>query len=354
MQLNCDLRIERGAFSLDAQLDLPLRGITALFGPTGAGKTTLLRVLAGLERPKGNLLIGGAIWQDATRFLPVHQRRLGYIFQETDLFSHLTVEKNLLYGYNRSAVATRRFQPHEIIELLGIRHLLTRSVTGLSGGERQLIALGRALLASPELLLMDEPLAALDAHAKAGIYPLLTRIAETMGIPIVYVSHSLDEVARLADQMILMQGGKIIAVGKTSDLLTRLDLPLARNPEAEVVIDGVVAGADAEWQLTSVDFSGGRFLTPQFAATVGDKVRLRVAASDVSVALDKPAATSVVNIFRARITEISEGDIPLVLIKLDLGGSTVLARITRKSRAALDLNVGSEVFAQVKGAAVLV
>jgi molybdate transport system ATP-binding protein len=223
MQLTADLKLTRGSFELHAQLDFPLTGITALFGRSGSGKTSLLRAIAGLERPEGTLQIGGSEWQNTKRFVPPHRRRVGYIFQEADLFAHLNVKKNLLYGYGRTVAAARRFTPDQIIDLLKITHLLPCDPLNLSGGERQLIALGRALLSSPELLLMDEPLGALDISARAGIYPLLGHIAETMGIPILYVSHALDEVARLADQMVLIDAGRITATGKTSEILTRLD-----------------------------------------------------------------------------------------------------------------------------------
>ncbi len=354
MKLTADLKLTRGAFELHAQLDFPLNGITALFGPSGSGKTSLLRAIVGLERADGILQIGDSDWQSKKHFVPPHSRHVGYIFQEADLFDHLNVEKNLLYGYSRRAIAKRRFQPGQVIDLLKIGHLLRRRTQNLSGGERQLIALGRALLSSPQLLLMDEPLGALDISARIGIYPLLEHIADSMGIPILYVSHALDEVARLADQMILIDAGKITAMGETTGMLTRLDLPLAKSPEAEVVIPGIVVSHDEAWQLSEITFPGGKFLVPRIAKPPGESVKLRVAASDVSIALSHGTDTSVVNIFPARILEISEGEIPLALLKLDLGGTIVLARITRKSLQSLGLIAGAQVFAQVKGAAVLV
>jgi molybdate transport system ATP-binding protein len=353
MRLTADLKLTRGVFELHAQLDFPLTGLTALFGRSGSGKTSLLRAIAGLERPEGRLQIGGSEWQNLKRSMPADRRHVGYIFQEADLFAHLNVEKNLLYGYKRRAIAQRRFAPDQIIDLLKITHLLARRTENLSGGERQLVALGRALLSSPELLLMDEPLGALDISARAGIYPLLGHIADTMGIPILYVSHGLDEVARLADQMILINAGKITATGRTADMLTRLDLPLAKSPEAEVVIPGTVTSHDEKWQLSEIAFAGGKFLVPRIAKAPGEKVRLRVAASDVSVSLSHPADTSIVNIFPARIAELAEEG-ALLLLKLDLNGLPVLARITRLSGNTLAVKTGAEVFAQIKGAAVLV
>jgi molybdate transport system ATP-binding protein len=361
MKFSASLRLRRGTFDLAADFDIKLTGITALFGATGSGKTSLLRALAGIERATGHISADGAEWQNDRLFLPPHRRAIGYIFQEADLFPHLSVRENLVFGYKRRAPLERRFHPAELTDLLGLENLLPGRVSGLSGGERQLVALGRALLSSPRILFMDEPLAALDRDTKARIYPLLLRIAERMGIPILYVSHSLDEVARLADQMVLMSDGKIMATGATGAMLTRLDLSLAQSPEAEVLISGFASNADVAGPLTAVVFPGGKFLTHALPVAPGENVRLRIAASDVSLALTHRTDSSILNIFPAQIMEMRDLPQNLVLVKLRFLAQTpsaeespvVLARITKHSAITLNLQHGQQVFAQIKGAAVL-
>lgn len=354
MRLQAGLQFARGAFNLDVQIDIPLRGITAVFGRTGSGKTTLLRVLAGLEAARGFLSVGDAIWQREKEFLPTHRRGLAYIFQESDLFAHLSVEKNLLYGYARRPAGKRQFHLAETVALMGIGSLLQRRVMTLSGGERQLVALARAILSSPSLLLMDEPLASLDETTKRTIYPLLRRIAEKMGIPILYVSHSLDEVAYLADEMLLIEAGRIIATGATGHLLTRLDLPLAHAADAESVLRGVIMRHDEEWQLTHISVGDFEFRVPLIAAVVGSEVRLRIPASDVSLALTQAGNSSILNIFPVTVTDLVAASPSAVLLQVDLGGTPLLARITRLSQVSLGAKAGLSLFAQIKGAAVLV
>ncbi len=348
------------AFTLDVGLPLPGAGITALFGPSGCGKTTLLRAVAGLVRPQpGRVVVGDQMWQDdaAGVWLPTHRRALGYVFQEASLFAHLSVQGNLDFGLKRVPAAERRIALDQVIELLGIGHLLARRPSQLSGGERQRVAIARALATSPRLLLMDEPLAALDAARKAELLPYFERLQRELRIPLLYVSHSLDEVARLATHMVLLDAGRVSASGATGELLTRLDLPLAHGDHAGAVIDGALAAIDQRWNLLEVRFAGGVLHCVQAAGSpprhVGERLRLRVLARDVSLALAPASDTSILNVLPATVHSLTDDGPAQTLVALDLAGSTLLARVTRKSAAALRLSAGQRVFAQVKGVAVL-
>ena len=348
------------AFTLDVDLPLPGAGITALFGPSGCGKTTLLRAVAGLVRPQpGRVVVGDRMWQDdaAGVWLPPHRRALGYVFQEASLFAHLSVQGNLDFGLKRVPAAERRIALDQAIELLGIGHLLARRPSQLSGGERQRVASARALATSPRLLLMDEPLAALDAARKAELLPYFERLQRELRIPLLYVSHSLDEVARLATHMVLLDAGRVSANGPTGELLTRLDLPLAHGDHAGAVIDGALAAIDQRWNLLEVRFAGGVLHCVQAAGTplrhVGERLRLRVLARDVSLARTRAADSSILNLLPARITQLADDGPGQVLVALDVAGTTLLARITLRSCRTLALAVGDEVFAQVKGVALV-
>lgn len=354
MKIEARFRIVHGGFVLDADLTAPGRGVTALLGPTGCGKTTLLRAVAGLERsPGGYLRVADSIWQDGERFLPPHRRPLGYVFQETSLFPHLTVRRNLEYGFRRIPQAERRVRFDDAADLLGVRPLLPRSPAGLSGGERQRVAIARALLTSPRLLLMDEPLAALDRVSRAEILPYLERLHGELEIPVIYVSHTPDEVARLADHLALMEEGRILATGPITAMLTRADLPLAHGSDAEAIVEARVALHDDAYHLTHLDFPGGRFTVARKDLPTGHAVRLRILARDVSLTLERQSGTSILNIFPARVAEIADEDPARVTVRLDVGGVPVLSRITRKSAAALDLQPGKTVHAQVKTVALL-
>jgi molybdate transport system ATP-binding protein len=344
-----------GEFRLDAGFDAPGRGVTALFGPSGSGKTTLLRCLAGLELASdGYLKVNGDIWQDGSKgiYLPAHRRPLGYVFQEASLFPHLDVRRNLEYGWKRIPAMQRRVGFEQAVELLGIGHLLDRGPARLSGGERQRVAIARALLASPDLLLMDEPLAALDLASKAEILPYLERLHDDLSVPILYVSHSPDEVARLADYMVLMERGKTVASGPIREMLTRLDLPLAHGDEAGVVVDTTVGEHDEAFYLTRLDFSGGSISVARQPHAPGHRMRLRIHARDVSLALELHADSSILNILPARVVAIADENPAQVVVRLDAGGVPLLARITRKSAHALNLQPGMAVVAQVKSVAV--
>jgi molybdate transport system ATP-binding protein len=345
-----------GEFRLDAGFDAPGRGVTALFGPSGSGKTTLLRCLAGLELASdGYLKVNGDIWQDGSKgiYLPAHRRPLGYVFQEASLFPHLDVRRNLEYGWKRIPAMQRRVGFEQAVELLGIGHLLDRGPARLSGGERQRVAIARALLASPDLLLMDEPLAALDLASKAEILPYLEQLHDDLSIPVLYVSHSPDEVARLADYMVLMERGKTVASGPIHEMLTRLDLPLAHGDEAGVVVDTTVGEHDEAFHLTRLDFAGGSISVARQPHVLGHRMRLRIHARDVSLALERHADSSILNILPAQVVEIADENPAQVVVRLDAGGVPLLARITRKSCAILELRPGTAVFAQVKSVALL-
>ena len=341
-----------GSFELDAEFSLPARGVTALFGTSGSGKTTLLRLIAGLTRAPGSLSINGEVWQDAHNFVPTHRRALGYVFQEASLFPHLNVRGNLEYGWKRVPAAERRLAFDDVVDWLGLAALLPQAPQQLSGGQRQRVAIGRALLASPRLLLMDEPLSALDSTSRAEILPYLEQLHRQLELPIIYVSHALDEVARLADTLLLIDAGKIIYQGPLVDGLTRLDLPLAHRDTASTVIDTTVVSHDPAFQLTQVARQGIAFELPGLHGSPGEPLRVRVAARDVSLTLSTPSQTSILNLLHARIIEIADDAPGQVLVRLALEDSVLLSRITRKSAHVLNLQPGMSVMAQVKSVAV--
>ena len=354
-------KVERGsAFTLDVDLQLPGRGITALFGPSGCGKTTLLRAVAGLVRPApGRVVANGDVWQDdaAGVWRPTHRRPLGVVFQEASLFDHLNVQRNLDFGRRRVPASERRVSLEHAIDLLGIAPLLQRNPASLSGGERQRVAIARALATSPHLLLMDEPLAALDAARKAELLPYFERLQRELDMPVLYVTHSLDEVARLASEVVLMQAGRTVAQGPTAQLMTRMDLSLSQGDTASALVEGTLESVDAAYGLLQVRFAGGVLQCVQAAGapprTPGQRLRLRVQARDVSVALKAATDTSILNVLPATVLAIAQDGPAQSLLSLYVGGCTLLARITRKSADALQLAAGQAVFAQIKGVAVL-
>lgn len=354
MSIQVRLSLSRQNFHLEVDLAIPARGITALFGPSGCGKTTLLRAIAGLEpQAKGQLQVANTNWQDENSFLPPHRRPLGYVFQEASLFTHLSVQRNLEYGLKRLPATQRKVSLDTAIGLLGIGQLLDRKPPQLSGGERQRVAIARALAVSPELLLMDEPLAALDVQRKQEILPYLESLHARLNIPVIYVSHSPDEVARLADHLVLMENGGVTASGPISEMLTRVDLPLARGNDAEALIEAEVAAHDETYGLTYLDFPGGRFTVARKDLPTGTQVRLRVIARDVSITLEQQQGTSILNIFPATVDEIVPTSASQVTVRLLAGGVPLLSRITRKSAALLELTPGKTVYAQAKSVALL-
>ncbi len=346
-------RIIRPDFKLDVNQCFPARGVTALFGPSGSGKTTLLRCIAGLERaPNGFLSVAGEVWQEQSRWVPTHQRPLGYVFQEASLFAHLTVMGNLRYGMQRSR-GERKLSLEQAIELLGIGALLERKPGTLSGGERQRVAIARALAVGPRLLLLDEPLAALDFKRKQEILPYLERLQGELVIPIIYVSHAIDEVARLADHLVVLDAGQVVAAGDASALMTRLDLALAHGDAAGAVVDATIGGHEPEHHLTLADFSGGRLSVPRQLRAVGQSLRIRVQARDVSLTLAAQTGTSILNIVPVTVTQLSTDSPGQMMVKLDAGGTPLLARITHKSSQALSLQAGKALYAQIKGVAII-
>ncbi|MFZ1106901.1 MAG: molybdenum ABC transporter ATP-binding protein [Rhodomicrobium sp.] len=339
-----------GSFTLDAEFAADSR-LIALFGPSGSGKTSLINVIAGLTRPeRGRVVIDGAALIDTARgvFLPAHKRRLGMVFQEGRLFPHLSVKQNLSYGAWFAGVKDGGANLARVASLLGIEHLLGRYPNRLSGGEKQRVAIGRALLASPKLLLMDEPLASLDEPRKQEIMPYLERLRDEARIPIVYVSHSVAEVARLSDTLVVLQGGRVRAAGPTLELMQRLDLLPAADGEAGAAIEAAVQSHDDEYGLTTLASRAGRWRVPRLEAAPGKVIRMHIKARDVMIALKRPEEMSALNVIEAAVAEIGPMDGASVEIRLDCSGEALVARLTRYSAERLSLRAGAPVFAIIK------
>jgi molybdate transport system ATP-binding protein len=353
------LHLKYSAFALEVDLHLPGRGVTALYGHSGSGKTTCLRCIAGLERAEdGFVQVNDEVWQDSRSglFVPPHKRALGYVFQEASLFPHLSVRANLEFGLKRIPRAQRRVDMTQATELLCIGHLLERHPQHLSGGERQRIGIARALLTSPRLLLMDEPLAALDSKRKSEILPYLERLHDELDIPVLYVSHAQDEVARLADHIVLLRDGKALASGPIGETLARLDLPLALGDDAGVVISGTVSAYDAHYQLLSLQLPGSalHMRVAHAPLALGKALRIKVQARDVSLNVQAEEHSSILNRLPVTvIQEIAADNNAHVLVRLDAGGTPLLARITRFSRDQMQLHPGQTLWAQIKAVAVL-
>ncbi len=349
--------IDYPGFALDVDIALPARGVTALFGHSGSGKTTLLRCIAGLERAQlGRLSVNGELWEDSARgvFMPTHRRELGYVFQEASLFPHLSVQRNLEFGLKRIRSGSGRVSMTHACALLGIEHLLGRMPERLSGGERQRVGIARALLTSPRLLLLDEPLAALDIRRKNEILPYLERLHDELDIPVIYVSHSPDEVVRLANHVVMLGEGRVMAAGNVHETMARLDLPTAFTEDAGVVIDGRVAAHDDEYHLTRLDFPGGQVWVARQQAEVGRVLRFRVHSRDISLADRQVGGTSILNLLAVSVEEVVGADTPAhVLVRMDAGGTPLVARITRRSCDQLVVRPGRRMWAQIKSVALL-
>ncbi len=354
MSLSVDITCRFQGFELEAAFDAP-PGVTALFGRSGTGKTTLVNAVAGLLRPaSGRITLEGAPLLDTARgiCLPPHQRRLGYVFQDARLFPHMTVARNLDFGTRFAPSGATGAARDDVIDLLGLAPLLERAPRHLSGGEKQRVALGRALLAQPRMLLMDEPLAALDATRKADILPYLERLKTAFGVPILYVSHALDEIARLADTLVVLHGGKVRAAGPVWDVLSDpVHVPLIGVREAGAVISGVVE-AHASDGLTTLRIAGGTLALPGVAAPVGATVRVRIMAQDVILSKDRPEGLSSINILPVTVSSVQMGDGPGAAIALNAGGDKLLARITARSARDLGVAPGMACFAVLKATSV--
>lgn len=351
--LHAQVRLARRDFTLDVDLQFPAGAISAVFGPSGSGKTTLLRCLAGLERAAGRISLMEDCWQDTEhgQFLPTHRRSVGMVFQESALLPHLSVQANIEFGYRRTPPSMRRVTLDEAMMWTGVGHLLNRSVAGLSGGERGRVAIARALAASPRVLLLDEPLAALDRAARAEILPYIKSVRRQLDIPVIYVTHAQEEAAALADLIVYLEAGRVRASGAAADILTRLDLALAHEDEAAAVIDASVVGHEPEYGLAILSFAGGELSVADPGVALGAAVRVRISARDVSIHLDAPTRSSVLNCLPARIEQVDIDRPAQALLRLDVGGTHLLARVTRKSVLRLDLTPGQRVFALVKSAA---
>ncbi|MFO1310613.1 MAG: molybdenum ABC transporter ATP-binding protein [Burkholderiales bacterium] len=349
--IEVDVEERLGAFHLDVRFeaDAPIVG---LFGRSGAGKTSVVNAIAGIAKPhRGRIRINDHVLLDTSRGIdvPPERRRVGYVFQDALLFPHLDVLANLTYGQRLRAPSERFIAQERVVDLLGLGALLARNPRTLSGGEKQRVAIGRALLAQPRILLMDEPLAALDVARKSEILDYIERLRDELAIPIVYVSHSVAEITRLADAVVVLSEGKCLAAGDVEDVMGRADLrPATGRYEAGSLVDTEVLRHDAAIALTTLGFDGGELLVPGIDAAIGDRIRARIRARDVSLATRRPEAISILNILPGRVVAVGDGDGPIVEVEVAVGATTITARISRRSRDDLAIRVGCHVFALVK------
>jgi len=346
--------LQRSDFVLDVDLELPLRGITGVFGASGAGKTSLLRCIAGLEHPAtGLLIVAGDTWQDGSSGIwrDVHERDIGYVFQEPRLFPHLDVRGNIEYGLRRRELGNAG-NLDQIVALLGLEHLLGRKADELSGGEAQRVAIARALLCAPRFVLMDEPLASLDQARKEEILPFLDRLHAESEVPIIYVSHNIDEVCRLCDHLVVMEHGRVAARGDLQSVLVAADAQVLAGDQASSLINGTALSYDENDDLTRVQFSGGELWVPGNAGTEGAQLRLRIRASDVSLCRIRAEQSTILNVVPALVESIRDDEGAAALVRVSLGEASILSRVTRRSVRELNLQEGDEVFAQIKSVAV--
>ena len=352
MTIKMKYKITRGGFEFDVDIKLPSRGVTAIFGPSGCGKTTLLRVMAGLEHYKtGYLKVDKDIWQDKEVFVQPHKRAVGYVFQEASLFPHLNVRENLEYGINRGLGVGDMDSLQGAIKLLGIEKLLDRNIGQLSGGETQRVAIARALAMKPKVLLMDEPLSALDNKRKKEIMPYLNKLHSELEIPLIYVSHSVEEVSQLSDHVVLMDEGKVVEQGDISDMLHALEGSNNNANDANTIMEGKIS--DHDDGLTGINFPIGKIYVVKNALGIGEFARLRIMAKDVSISLNHHEDTSIINITKVVIDDIKSISESCVLVKLLSGDGYLLALITNRSMKKLKLCNGMEVYAQIKGASLI-
>lgn len=350
-QQSIDIRLngQLGCFRLDIDFQAPSQGVTALFGPSGCGKTSVLRCIAGLHRLPGRIVVAGEVWQDADRFVPPHKRAIGYIFQEASLFPHLSVRRNLTYGERRASGGAQRIHFDDVVDLLGLAELVDRDPAHLSGGERQRVSIGRALLSQPQLLLMDEPLSALDCMAKDEILPYFESLHANLSIPIILVSHDITEVERLADHLVALKQGRVMSTGPLNQALTDPQLPFGHGRGSAAVLPGTVLRQEEDG-LLALDVLGTEVLVVGDQSP-GRRVRVRIAASDVSIARHRPDHTSILNLLPARIVGIDPVGSAEVNVRLTLDGSVgfdFIARLSRRSLNRLALREGETVIAQIK------
>lgn len=346
--------LRRSDFSLNVDCELPSQGITVVFGASGSGKTTLLRCVAGLEpEAKGVVEFSGSQWQSNSFFLPAHQRPVGYVFQNGGLFSHLSIRGNLDFSVKRASAAEDALSFNYVIDLLGIEPLLARMPEELSGGEQQRVAIARALLIQPQLLLMDEPLSSLDRKRKQDILPYLERLKRELKLPIIYVTHSIEELARLADHVLLMDDGSVLTEGALQETMARIDLPLLDGGEAGVVLEATITEREAQWALMKLSFSGGELWCPDSGQRLGEDVRVRVLARDVSLSKVSHNDTSIMNVLPAHVDDIAESDGASTLVRLAVGETPIIARLTRRSVHHLQLKLGDPIWVQVKSVALV-
>lgn len=345
--------LERDDFDLDVSLSLPGRGITGIFGPSGSGKTTLLRIVAGLEADaRGQIAVAGDTWLDDRESLPPQQRGVGFVFQEPRLFSHLDVRGNFDYAIRRRTDGGAAVDEADIIELLGIGHLVERATSDLSGGEAQRVAIARALLRGPRLLLMDEPLASLDRARRDEVMPFFDRLHAELSVPVLYVTHSIGEICRLCDYLVVLDGGRVAADGDIQQVLTDAGVAILQGEEAGSVIDTTVSAYDVDDALSTLVFSGGSLLVAGRHGATGSRLRLRIRASDVSLTREPASATSILNVVPAQIESLQDAGPGMVLVRLRVADDRLLARVTRRSVRQLGLAPGDQVHAQIKSASI--
>lgn len=342
-------------FSLEVNVRLPGQGITTIFGHSGSGKTTLLRCMAGLEKPEqANIIVKGEVWQNQHISLATHKRPLGYVFQEASLFDHLTAKGNLDYAIKRADAPFNQALYTKVMDIMAIAPMLSRYPSQLSGGERQRIAIARALLIQPKILMMDEPLAALDSARKQEILPYLEKLRDSFDIPILYVSHSMDEVARLADHTLVLAQGKVIAQGNLTQVFSRIDLPMQLQQDKGVIVQATVVERDSQWQLMRVSFAIGELWLKDNGEAIGNRVRVRILARDVSLTLSCHDDSSILNRLPVTVVEIAaDDDEAMVLLRLQVGEEFIIARLTRRSEAHLQITEGKKLWAQIKSVAIV-
>lgn len=356
--LQLALQLQHASFSLDVNITLPSEGVIVLYGQSGSGKTTLLRCIAGLEKTlKGTIVFKEAQWQTEKKFVPTYKRNIGYVFQEASLFEHLTAQQNLTFASKR-AKGAKYSDKEQIVRLLGIENLLNHYPKHMSGGEKQRVAIARALLSNPSMLLMDEPLASLDSNRKNEILPYLEALKTRLNIPIIYVTHSPDEVARLADYLVVIDNGNVITSGPLSDTLSRIDSSNQLASEIGVVIDSTISEKDKKWKMSKVVISGEDIWfhddIRKSDSEIGSPVRIQILASDVSLSLGSRLGTSITNCLPAIITEIkNNSETGITLVKLAIGDAVVMSRISSRSAHSLNIYEGMKIWAQIKSAAVI-